>query len=102
MSEQISPYSWQEILDKFPLDYSNWPSISRSQIPAGRRVRALRDKAAQYGDLLEHGNTYVDTGGVTFFSCTAATSGASTYTVAGITGGSSVTFTMATASVTGG
>jgi hypothetical protein len=82
MADQISPYSWQEILDKFPLDYSKWMPIAEHEIPPGRLVRDLDDKAGQYGDLLEHGNTIAFKPGNVYFYSASGYSSTSSYTVA--------------------
>lgn len=85
--EMLSPWSWAEILDKFPLDYWNWQKVS-GPVPEGHLVRELDDKAGQYGDLLQHGITYVcKPGNVVFFSGCSASSTTS-YTVAAVTASS--------------
>lgn len=99
--DQISPYRWPEILSKFPLDYARAIRVNRDQIPPGRLLRDLDDKAAQYGDLLQHDTAYVVIpANVIFFS--GCSSSGTSYTMAGTisTGTSQINFPP-TASATG-
>ena len=82
MTDWISPYTWPEILEKFPINYSQASLVGEP--PPGRITRDLADKAAQYGDLLEHGNTYVwKPGNVMFFSAAYTSASSTSFTVTG-------------------
>lgn len=97
MSDWISPYTWPEILRKFPINHATARYVD-GEIPAGRIVRELDDLAGQYGDLLEHGDTFFrKPGNVMFFSAAYTSAASTSFTVgAGGRSGTTTAFTFPT------
>lgn len=96
----LSPWTWEEILEKFPLSYAKGRHVIH--IPDGRVVRDLDDKAAQYGDVLQYGDTFVRLPGNVFFVQVSGTAGTSSYTMAALTTSGKSTYTYSPSMTTQG
>lgn len=87
-ADWITPYTWEEILEFFPLTYDH----HAGSLPKNRIARNISDKAAQYGDLLQYGDCWIY--GVTV---SGSSSTINTYAV-GVCSGSPTTITFSTSS----
>lgn len=96
-ADWITPYTWEEILEFFPLTYDH----NAGSLPKNRIARNISDKAAQYGDLLQYGDCWIYGNFMTVNTVTGMSSGTSSTYAVGTCSSSPTTITFSAGTSSG-